>query len=252
MSIVAKYLLLPAALWIGAAPVAAAQDAEFYPPMALFDGKQSLILSPSPALEINGYGTIEFWVRANWTAHPGYDPAIMANTGPKGARFAFYISGDAQSLGVQAGPFYETVAFDFSDGQLHHVAISTIGDTTSVMIDGELRDTLGFSFADVPATRFSIGSAGKYSPFLGEIGQVRVWNEVIDPDVLVDFCWREIAASGPGQHPDLDALVGISAFANPETGGFIFAGDPDDPEFVAAHASGLLERELPDPVLPSD
>jgi hypothetical protein len=219
--------------------VARAQEADFYPPLAAFDGKDALLLSPSPALDINGFGTIEFWVKADWAQDPGYDPAIMAYTGPKGARFGFYLDRTAKALGVQAGPYYETVEFDFSDRQLHHIAISTIGDTTTVMIDGEIQDTLGISFANLPATSFSIGSAGRFSPFIGQIGQVRIWNEVIDPDVLVDFSWREMAESGPNRHPDIEALVGVSAFANPETGGFIFAGDPDDPEIVAAMNTGF-------------
>lgn len=233
------HALFAAALIMTAPSLAVAQEADFYPPMAAFDGKDALLLAPSPALDINGFGTIEFWVKVGWDQDPGYDPAIMAYTGPKGARFGFFISRDAQSLGVQAGPYYETVDFDFSDRKLHHVAISTIGDTTSVMIDGELQDILGYSFANVPGTAFSIGSAGRFSPFIGEVGQVRIWDEVIDPDVLVDFSWREMSDSGPNRHPDLDALVGISAFANPETGGFIFAGEPDDPEIVAAINAGF-------------
>ncbi|WP_298288327.1 LamG domain-containing protein [Novosphingobium sp.] len=238
-------LAMALALMVTNPPAARAQETDFYPPLAAFNGKDALLLSPSPALDINGFGTIEFWVKANWTQDPGYDPAIMAYTGPKGARFGFYLDRAAKALGVQAGPYYETVEFDFSDKQLHHVAISSIGDTTTVMIDGEIQDTLGFSFANLPATSFSIGSAGRFSPFIGEIGQVRIWNEVIDPDVLVDFSWREMAESGPNRHPDIDALVGVSAFANPETGGFIFAGDPDDPEIVATMNAGF-ERTLPD------
>jgi len=229
-----KHLLLPATLVLSAVPqIASAQDANFMPLMATFTGKEALVLSPTPSLDINGFGTVEFWVQAGWTGDAGYDPAIMGYSGSSGARFGIYLTRDAQALGIQAGPYYDTIDFDFSDGQLHYVALSVIDDTISVMIDGELQDTLGFGFADLPGTSFSIGSIGRFSPFIGRIGQVRIWDEPIEPDTLVNFSWREIAADGPGAHPDIDALVGVSAFGNPETGGFVFVGDPDDPEIVA-------------------
>lgn len=213
------------------------RTADFAPVMETFSGKSARSYGPSPALDINGYGTIEFWVAAKWTQNPGYDPAIMAYYGPKGARFAIYITGDAKALGVQAGPHYEKVAFDFSDGELHHVALTTIGETVIVMIDGEVQpEALKFGFGDFAPKAFSIGAAGNVSPFIGQIGQIRIWDEPIDPDVLVAFSWKALGAEDPDAHPDIDALVGVSAFGNPETGGFIFEGDPDDPELAAADA----------------
>jgi hypothetical protein len=226
--------IFAAALTLAPCTPVSAQDADYAPVMASFDGKDALVLSPSPALDINGFGTIEFWVAAKWTSDPGYDPAIMGYSGPKGARFALHITRDATALGIQAGPYYETVDFDFSDRKLHHVAITTIGETISVMIDGELQDTLGFGFANVPVNSFSIGSVGRFSPFVGDIGQVRIWDEPVDPDILVNFSWRAIEGEGANAHPDLESLVGISAFGNPETGGFLFAGEPDDPEIASA------------------
>jgi hypothetical protein len=215
-----------------AAPV---RDPNFAPVMETFTGKNAVILPASPALDINGYGTVEFWVAAKWAQDPGYDPAVMAYYGPTGARFAIYVARDAKALGVQAGRFYDTVAFDFSDGEMHHVALTTVGDAISVMIDGEVQpQALNFGFGEAAPTRLTIGSAGNVSPFIGQIGQVRIWNEPIDPEVLTEFSWKPLGAQAPNLHPDIDALAGISAFGNPETGGFIYAGEPDDPELMAA------------------
>jgi hypothetical protein len=250
MNIFQKKLFLSSALWIAVMPqVALAQDSNFVPVMATFDGKNALVLAPSPALDINGFGTIEFWVAAKWTANPGYDPAVMGYSGSKGSRFAVHITGDAKALGIQAGPYYELVEFDFSDGQPHHVALTTIGETISVMIDGEVEATLGYGFANLPATSFSIGSVGRFSPFIGQIGQVRIWDEPIDPDLLVKFSWQAIEADGPNAHPELDSLVGLSAFGNPEVGGFLFSGDPDDPELVSARLDPDDEEGLDPPAV---
>jgi len=240
MSFIRTHLMLPGALLLTAVQPAAiaqqtaAQPLPFAPVMAQFNGQGSLQLPPMPVLDISNYGTIEFWVATRWTDHPGYDPAVMALTGPKGARYAVLISGDRQSLGVWAGANYATVPFDFSDNAQHYVALTVIEDTITVLIDGEIAGTFDFGIADLPANRFSVGAMGRFSPFIGDIGQVRIWDEAIDPDVLVQFSYRPIAATGPNAHPDIDALVGISSFGNPETGGFIFAGEPDDPAIATA------------------
>lgn len=220
-----KRVILPVMLLLAAVPrVAGAQEAAFAPVMMPYDGTDALTYPPAPALDIAGAGTIELWARAKWTQDPGYDPALLSIQGPKGPRLAMLITRDARALGVYAGPFYDTVPFDFSDGQLHHIALILIGDQISVMIDGEVRDTLGFGMADLPADTFSVGSLGEYSPFIGEIGQVRVWDEPLDPETLVAFSWKPLASDGPDKHPDIAALTGVSAFANPETGGFVFFG----------------------------
>lgn len=228
MQIVGKYLL-PAALILGLTPqLAAAQDEAFAPVMMSFDGTDALSYVATSALDIDGAGTLELWVRAAWQTNPGYDPAVISYQGATGARMALVVTGDAQALGVFAGPYFARVPFDFSDQQLHHVALILLGDETLVMIDGEVRETLGFGMANLPADTLSIGALGGYSPFIGDIGQIRIWDEPIDPEVLANYAWAPIASAGPDAHPDLDALVGVSTFANPETGGFVFVGPTED------------------------
>ena len=237
-------LILAAALALTPCAPVSAQTDDFYPIMLAFDGTDNLNHPAVPALDINGYGTIEFWVSAQWTNDPGYDPAIMAYVGKPGPRFAFHITADRKALGVYAGKYYDTVPFDFSDGALHYVAITTAGDAISVMIDGEAQDTLGFGFADVPPAQFTIGSIGGFSPFIGEIGQIRIWDDLIDPDTLLDFSWKEITSDGPNAHPDIDSLVAFSAFGNPATGGFVFVGDLDEVEALASKAETFDESGL--------
>lgn len=217
------------------------QQAQFEPVMMNFLGNNALVLPTASALELQGSGTIEFWVSAKWTQPLGYDPAIMAYLGPLGTRFAFHIGENRDGLGIYAGDYYDGVPFDFSDGQRHHVAIVTLGNATDIFIDGEFQGTLGFTFETMPVDRFTIGSLGDFSPFVGEIGQIRIWDEPVELEVLSYFALRPL--DGAVEHPDLDALVGISAFANPELNGFVFVGDPDEPN---------VTRELspPAPALP--
>lgn len=217
-----------AALMLTSPAIAQSAQEPFAPVMATFSGQGSLVMPPASALSINGSGTVEFWVVAQWNDDLDYDPAVIAYSGSKGARFAIHIAGNRQGLGVYAGEYFDGVPFDFSDGKAHYVAITTLGDSIDIYIDGQHRGTLGYGFADVPANTFSVGSIGNFSPFMGQIGQVRIWDEPLDQDVLNYFSWRPIETTGPGAHPDIDALVGASTFGNAESSGFIFVGENDD------------------------
>lgn len=256
MKILNKHLLLPAALVFTAAFVSPtqAQETQFAPIMLAFDGKDALSYAPSSSIDIDGAGTVEMWVKATWQGDPGYDPAILSYQGPTGPRLAAVLTSDAKALGVFANKYYATIPFDFSDGQLHHIALTLLADQTIVMIDGEVRDTLGFGMANLPANELSIGSLGGYSPFIGEIGQIRFWDEPIDPETLVDFAWKPLASDGPNAHPDIAALVAVSTFGNPETGGFLFFAPADDVDITTAADDaiddsdlGLDDPELADP-----
>lgn len=242
-----RYMLIASGLSTLAAAPLHAQEEAYAPVMLTFDGTDALSYVPSSAMDIDGAGTMELWVRAAWQTNPGYDPAIMSYQGPTGPRVALVVTGDAKALGVFAGRFYETIPFDFADGQLHHIALTFLADETLVMIDGEVRATLGFGMADLPADLFTIGALGEYSPFIGEIGQIRIWDEPIDPDVLVNFAWRPIASEGPDTHPDIASLAGVSTFANPETGGFVFISPSDD-----ANVTGQLDDAVDDTELELD
>lgn len=222
-----------AALMLSSPATAQSEQEAFAPVMATFSGEGSLIVPPASALSINGAGTIEFWVAARWNEELDYDPAVIAYSGPKGARFAVHIAGNRQGLGVYAGEYFEGVSFDFSDGQSHYVAIVTVGDSIDVYIDGQYRTTLGYGFADLPATTFSVGSIADLSPFVGLIGQVRIWDEPLDQDVLNYFSWRPIETEGDNAHPDIDSLVGASTFGNLDSSGFVFVGDDDEINITA-------------------
>jgi hypothetical protein len=220
--------LVMASVALAASGPAMAEEPEFSPVTANFTGRSALVLAPANALNLDLSATIEFWVAPSWQGKLPYDAAILANGGARGNRYAVYMTGDGKALAVQSGDHYDGVPFDFTDGALHHVGMIIINETTSVYIDGVYKATLGFGITDVPSEFFSIGSNNEVAPFVGEIGQVRIWEEPLDPDVLAAFSLKPIEAEGPGAHPDIDALVGVSAFANPETGGFIVVGEDDE------------------------
>jgi hypothetical protein len=241
--------LLTMALSLALSDPTFAQQQPYAPLTADFSGNGALALPYANALDINAAGTIEFWVSAQWEGTLDYDPAIIAYAKPGrlGPRFAIHMLADTKGLGVYAGTNYQVVPFDFSDAALHYVALVNAANTILVYVDGNLRATLGFGYANVPASEFSVGSIGRFSPFVGEIGQVRIWDEPLDQDVLNRFSLRPIESTGLNAHPNLDALVGVSTFGNPETGGFVIVGSADEPNLTEADAPDSSTDDVPPP-----
>ncbi len=213
-------------------PVKAEEVLDYRPPTASFSGKGALLLPFANVLNINGAGTIEFWVSAQWEGKLEYDPGIIAYVGSGGPRFAVHMASNAKGIGIYAGQYYEGVKYDFTDGALHYVAIITTGDFIDIYIDGDFQRTLGYGFADLPASSFSIGSYSDRAPFIGEIGQVRIWNEPLDQDTLNKFSLMPLVADGPDVHPDIQALVAMSTFANPNSNGFMVVEGEGEPNLT--------------------
>ena len=190
---------------------AATTGAEQYTPdVAEFDGTTSLTFDPSPQLVLADGGTIEFWVVPDWTSDPGYDPVIICNAGPEGASYLVAMLRDRDGIAIAAGEDEDVVTFDFSDGQLHHVAVVQYEDGTAVFVDGEVAGTSDLRFQDLPSVGVWVGSIdGENNAFRGAIAGLRVWDVAVPQEELVAYALEDIFA---GDHPDLAWLSAMSDF----------------------------------------
>ncbi len=57
-------------------------------------------------------------------------------------------------------------------------------------------------------------------PFIGAVAALRIWDAALDPHDIITFAMKDINDT-TGQHPELDALVGMSDFRN---NGFFLSG----------------------------
>ncbi|MFK7886736.1 MAG: LamG-like jellyroll fold domain-containing protein [Gammaproteobacteria bacterium] len=186
--------------------------AQYSPDIIEFHGDDDLGFPSHDSLTIVDGGTIEFWVGADWQDDPGYDPVVLSNAGPEGALYTVSILGDRQGLGLQSGEFLGDVPFDFSDGQMHHVALADFGEDILVMVDGQVVGELATTLPELPSAGLWIGSAdGVNAKFRGAIAGLRIWAVALERKTLVDYAQRDVAdANAP--HPDLELLVAISDF----------------------------------------
>jgi hypothetical protein len=193
----------------------AASAAERYSPDSIrFDGTNSLSFPADPRASIAAGGTIEFWVSPDWKTPPPNDTVVVASVGPAGISFAIAMLRDRNGIAFVAGDREYVVAFDFTDGKLHHVAVSQMEDGIVVFVDGRLVGSAELKALGIPVTGFWIGSLdGTAHPFVGVVAGLRIWREVIDREQLVRFALADVFDN---DHPDLDVLAAISDFANRE------------------------------------
>lgn len=211
--------LLSAALFSAllATPPAGAEGADtgpYSPDVAEFDGTSSMTFEPAPQLDLADGGTIEFWVVPDWTEDPGYDPVVICNAGPEGASYLIALLRDRDGIAIAAGDTEDVAAFDFTDGRLHHVAISQFEDGTAIIVDGQIIGTSDLRFEARPSAGVWVGSIdGDNNQFHGAIAGMRLWDVVVAQGTLVDFAMKDVFADG---HPDLPFLSAISDFGNDE------------------------------------
>ncbi|MEL7446693.1 MAG: LamG-like jellyroll fold domain-containing protein [Pseudomonadota bacterium] len=177
------------------------------------DGSETLAFDPDDRLAPTEQSTIEFWVQPEWSTDPGYDPIVLSNTGDDGTSYAVAVTAERDGLVGVSGEVVEGVPFDFTDGQLHHVALIDYGDTVSVWIDLDLVAELPLTFENYPSNGFFVGTgSGGDDAFEGKIGGLRIWDVAVEPEVLAQYARRD--ALGDTPHPDLDELKLISDFSN--------------------------------------
>lgn len=190
-------------------------SAEERPTVIEFDGALSLAFPHDDTLEIEEYGTIEFWVEPGWSGAQDYDPVILSSIGDEGLRYAIVMSEEKDAIGLFSGTEWDLTTFDFNDGKLRHVAFIIMGDFTKVFVDGEYVDTLAQGIADVTPTQFHIASIdGVNSRFTGRLGGIRIWDTDLPEESIIAFKDIKLLSKDGVKHPDLDELIGVSEFSD--------------------------------------
>lgn len=196
----------------GLTPLTASAQSEHVPDVAEFDGRQSYGFPAHDSLTLAAGSTIEFWVAADWATDPGYDPVVLSNVGPQGPLYTVAILGDRAGISLQAGHFVGALPADFSDGDMHHVALADFSDAIAVMVDGAVVGVFETSLPELPSAGLWVGSAdGINAPFRGAVAGLRIWAAALEREVIAAFAARDIEDPN-NPHPDLEMLVASSDF----------------------------------------
>ena len=104
-------------------------------------------------------------------------------------------------------------AFDFSDGEVHHVAINIYAKEVALIIDGVSRGLYDMEMAAPLPSAVWIGSAdGNTGGFKGAIAALRIWGVPVDPKTIDEYRYKDVLSEAQGNHPDIDYLQVVSDF----------------------------------------
>jgi hypothetical protein len=209
---------LAALATLGIASVSAgAQETQpaTFPDFLELDGSASIYLLPDPEFSVLEGGTIEFWVEPDWTETPDFDPVILSAAGPDGPAYVIAMLREKEGIGLLTGDEEALWAFDFDDGQVHHVALNFYDGGVVAIVNGESLGLAEIEMADLAPSGVWIGSAdGNTAPFVGAIASLRIWGVPVEPEVLDAFRYFDVLAPETESHPDIDYLQVISDFNN--------------------------------------
>ncbi|MEM1175272.1 MAG: LamG domain-containing protein [Pseudomonadota bacterium] len=187
----------------------------YTPDVLELDGRETLVFAGEPEFSFTQGGSVEFWVAPGWVDAPGYDPAILSRVGETGTEYLVALLRERNGLGVLVGDSEHVVSFDFSDGQLHHVALVTADDELAVLIDGRVRGIFAVSPTELDAGLLYVGTSnGIDAAFEGAIAALRFWRIPLTQEEVVSFALRPVLDKDGREHPALDNLVALSDFNN--------------------------------------
>ena len=167
-----------------------------YPDIREFAAETALSFPGDPAFTLSEGGAVEFWVSPDWTSQPDRDPVILANFGEENYNYILSVERDKSGLIFQVGDKAAALPFDFTDGQLHHVAIVPLADNTLAIIDGEVVGNFDLQVTEAPSSEFWIGnSIYQDAPFTGAMGGLRIWSVAPQIEDLVGFALEDVRMS---------------------------------------------------------
>lgn len=178
------------------------------------NGEVDLGIEPALQLEPAEQSTIEFWVQADWTSAPEFDPVIVSSPGEEGVSYLVAIDRDRDGIIVGGGDTVDTAPFDFTDGRMHHVALIDYGGSTTLLIDDQSIAELPLGFSPMESQGLFFGSFnGGEERFTGKIGGFRQWDVAVSASTVRQFRLKD-ATNAENPHPDLEHLAVISDFGN--------------------------------------
>ena len=174
-----------------------------------------IAFEPAAQLDLAEGGAVEFWVATGWSQDPGYDPPVLLNIGPHGLSYLVSILRDRDGLVFANDDDEDVFLVDFTDGNLHHVAINVMDDGIEVYVDGAVVGTSDLKPSPLPSVGLFVGGLGteESASFDGAIGQLRFWKEPLYEEDIVAFRMRDVLDEEAGDHPDAENLSAMSNFS---------------------------------------
>ncbi len=154
---------------------------------------------------LDGAGTVEAWIRADWTASPGYNPAIFADRNGNPVNWSVHMEASKAGGGLWNGSTYSPLPLAGTGTRWHHFA--AVFDRTG----GNSTFTLYWDGSPVSTTRQGLGPApespaelGSSSPdgqelWIGALDEVAFYSDALPATAILSH--YQALLGGPAELP---------------------------------------------------
>jgi len=188
------------------------------------DGSAQINLGPSSDFDFaagSGSGTVEAWIRANWSSNPGYDPTLWSDGGGYNTEWSIHIDRNRGNIGMWNGNQYQTMPIPTLGTNWHHLATVFDNGEFKVYWDGQ---SLG-SFFEILGLNPNETQIGSSAPWGGE-GWMGAFDEVAFYSTALSQA--EVQAHYQAYFSDLPPVI-----VKQPLGGTFLAGTPVSLSVVA-------------------
>jgi len=171
----------------------------------LLDGTGHVALGQVPDFEFtNGQGTVEAWIRADWTADPGYAPTLFSDRVASLGRvdWSVHMGPFRNIIGNWNGAFFQTAGLP-GVSDWHHFAITFGGDRVAMYWDGLPLGSFAQPIDQDIGLSAQIGSSDPVTTtegWIGGIDEVAFYSTTLGPEAIYNHFFAMV---GPGTQPSL-------------------------------------------------
>ncbi|MCZ7640585.1 MAG: hypothetical protein M5U12_33720 [Verrucomicrobia bacterium] len=198
-----------------------------------------------------GQGTIEAWIRADWTASPGYNPAIFADRDGGPVNWSVHMGAGKDVGGLWNGSTYQPLPLVGTGVAWHHLAVvfdrTPAGSTFALYWDGALVSTTLQALGNAPDSPTQLGSASPMGQerWIGALDEVAFYATPLGADAIRRH--YQALLGGPAEPPVLSyALDGTQLTLSWPAGvvGFILESAPALPAVQWVAVPGVVDNRL--------
>lgn len=163
-----------------------------------------------------GLGAVEAWVRADWSANPGYAPCLLANRDGTPTRYSLHLMPNKDQIAFWNGTALVSAAIPAAGTNWHLLAFSFNSGSWTIYWDGQPLMTLSQTFGlttGLPTQLGSSSSAATTEGWIGALDEVSFFSDVLS----AEQARAHYVAFAVGDPPAIQL--------QPQ-GGFFFVGSP--------------------------
>ncbi len=219
----------------------------------VLDGTGNIDLGQVPEFDFtNGTGTVEAWLRPDWTLDPGYDPCVFAArvASTLAVDWSIHMSRYRNSIGNWNGLFFQTLGLGDTTGW-HHYAVAFGGGQVWMYWDGQSLGTFAQPIALTLGLPTQIGSSDPSTTpegWIGGIDEVAFYRATLSADAIYNHFLAMVAPPSPPTITFVRSGNNLTLSWPPDVTGFTLESTGKLPATAWTPVGGVVNNQVTVPI----